>query len=101
MRIVWRIFGVFVGVYLVLLLCLAIAMRQPPDTFGAIMAKLPPFAYILLPFQPMWMSARAGHVQVGEAAPDFTLPTMDLTKKVTLSSFRGSQPVALVFGSYT
>ena len=45
--------------------------------------------------------ADVGHVQVGQQAPDFTLTTVDLTKKVTLSSFKGSQPVVLVFGSYT
>ena len=39
---------------------------------------------------------------VGEMAPDFTLPySNDAQKKVTLSSFRGKRPVALVFGSYT
>jgi hypothetical protein len=38
---------------------------------------------------------------VGESAPDFTLPTGDGLGKVTLSSFRGKAPVALVFGSFT
>lgn len=38
----------------------------------------------------------------GEMAPDFTLPFADdQTKTVTLSSFRGDKPVALIFGSYT
>jgi Ca2+-binding EF-hand superfamily protein len=38
----------------------------------------------------------------GEAAPDFTLPfAKDSKKTVTLSSFRGKRPVALIFGSYT
>jgi peroxiredoxin len=34
-------------------------------------------------------------------APDFTLPTLDKSANVQLSSFRGKQPVVLVFGSYT
>lgn len=39
---------------------------------------------------------------VGELAPDFTLPLAgDRSEQVTLSSFRGKKPVALVFGSYT
>lgn len=38
---------------------------------------------------------------VGELAPDFTLPLSDGSSEVTLSSFRGSKPVALIFGSYT
>lgn len=39
---------------------------------------------------------------VGEMAPDFTLPfAKDAKRTVTLSSFRGKKPVALIFGSYT
>lgn len=38
----------------------------------------------------------------GEMAPDFTLAFADdREKEVTLSSFRGNKPVALIFGSYT
>jgi len=38
----------------------------------------------------------------GEMAPDFTLPyANDREKTVSLSSFRGKKPVALIFGSYT
>ena len=40
-------------------------------------------------------------LQLGDVAPDFNLPTLDHTAMVQLSSFRGSQPVVLVFGSYT
>ncbi len=38
---------------------------------------------------------------VGEMAPDFTLPLAEGGTEVTLSSFRGTKPVALIFGSYT
>ena len=39
---------------------------------------------------------------VGDQAPDFTLTEiMDETKEVKLSSFAGSKPVALIFGSCT
>jgi hypothetical protein len=38
---------------------------------------------------------------VGEAAPDFTLPTPDGKKKYRLSQYRGRKPVVLVFGSFT
>lgn len=38
---------------------------------------------------------------VGDLAPDFTLPLLGMTEPVKLSSFRGKQPVALIFGSYT
>ena len=56
---------------------------------------------MVLPFESLWMSARAGHLHAGDVAPDFTLKTVDGTAQVTLSSFRGQRPVVLVFGSYT
>lgn len=40
-------------------------------------------------------------LKVGDVAPDFTLKTKDGRQSVTLSSYRGDKPVALVFGSYT
>ena len=43
--------------------------------------------------------------QVGSIAPDFELPLLGSegkeSKTVRLSSLRGKQPVALIFGSYT
>ena len=44
---------------------------------------------------------RNGSTRVGEPAPDFTLTTLDNSAEVTLSSYRGERPVALIFGSYT
>ncbi|HJN14906.1 MAG TPA: hypothetical protein QGH10_05425, partial [Armatimonadota bacterium] len=44
---------------------------------------------------------RNGITAVGELAPDFTLTTIDKTADVTLSSYIGERPVALIFGSYT
>jgi len=38
---------------------------------------------------------------VGDRAADFTLSTLDGRAEVTLSAFAGTQPVALIFGSYT
>ena len=38
---------------------------------------------------------------VGTMAPDFTLESPEGEELVRLSSFRGSKPVALIFGSYT
>lgn len=37
----------------------------------------------------------------GEIPPDFNLKLMGSEEKVSLSSFKGKRPVALVFGSYT
>ena len=102
MRIVLRTLLVLVALWAFLVAGLALAMRQPPDTFGAIMAKVPgPAAFLVLPFETLWMSARAGHLQPGDAAPDFTLKTLDRSSPVQLSSFRDKSPVVLIFGSYT
>ncbi len=77
------------------------AMCQPPERFGAIMAHMPDAAFLILPFRPFWMSARAGSLKVGAAAPDFELPTLDHTQTVRLSAQYASKPVVLIFGSYT
>jgi hypothetical protein len=42
-----------------------------------------------------------GTLEVGDMAADFTLEPRGGGDAVTLSSFRGKSPVALVFGSYT
>ena len=61
----------------------------------------PPVVGMVLPFEPLWMRARAGSLHPGDLTPDFTLPALDHKSSVQLSSFRGSRPVVLVFGSYT
>jgi hypothetical protein len=77
------------------------AMRQPPETFGAIMAKVPMVAMMVLPFEPLWMSARKGALNAGDAAPDLTLPPVNGGPAVRLSDQWRDRPVALIFGSYT
>ena len=42
-----------------------------------------------------------GGIAEGKLAPDFKLKTVDGKREVTLSSFAGKKPVALIFGSYT
>ena len=44
---------------------------------------------------------KATGAKEGTVAPDFTLKPPGGGKAVTLSSFRGKRPVALIFGSYT
>lgn len=39
--------------------------------------------------------------KLGDWAPDFTLEDITGSESITLSSFRGQKPVALIFGSYT
>jgi len=76
-------------------------MKSPPEQFGAFMSKLPMPFYFVLPFETLWFQARAGNVQVGETAPDFTLSSLDKSGVTRLSAMRGVQPVVLIFGSYT
>jgi len=96
--------GIFVSLLVLWLLFLAaiyITMRQPPERFAAAIAKLPGPAFLLFPFETLWLSARSGTLNIGDPAPDFHLRTLDKTSEVSLSSFRGSKPVVLIFGSYT
>ena len=84
-------------------LCAAVlaVMYQTPERFSRVMMHVPDVAFVVLPFKPLWFKARAGRLQVGDAAPGFTLPTQDQKSTVQLASFRASEPVVLVFGSYT
>ena len=77
------------------------AMRQTPDRFGAIMSHVPTAAMIVLPFKPLWLSARGGHLAVGEPAPDFALPVLHADRVEKLSEEIRDKPVVLIFGSYT
>jgi hypothetical protein len=76
-------------------------MLQPPDRFAATMKHVPWPAFVALPFKPLWQVARAGNVNVGDMAPDFSLESPDHKSSFRLSSMRGEKPVVLVFGSYT
>ena len=77
------------------------AMRQPPEVFGHVMARMPTPAYFLFPFETMWSDARRGSLAIGATAPDFTVKTLDTRVPVTLASLWTDKPVVLVFGSYT
>ena len=101
MRIFLRIALVLAVVYVALVAGLVWAMHQPPARFGQIMSKMPMPLFLVLPFRPLWMHARAGNLTVGDAAPDFALETLDRKSRIQLASFRGAKPVVLVFGSYT
>jgi hypothetical protein len=87
--------------WLVLSAALFAVMCQPPIVFNHVMAKTPMVAFLVLPFETLWLQARRGTLHVGDVAPDFTLKTSDRSSEVSLSSFRGQKPVVLVFGSHT
>ncbi len=88
-------------IYMSLATGLFVMMLQPPAAFGHFMSKLPAFTYFLFPFEPMWLLARRGNLNVGDVAPDLELKTTDRASTVRLSSFRGQKPVVLIFGSHT
>jgi hypothetical protein len=98
---------VLLTLYVTFLLGIFVAMHQSVERFGRVMSYMPGPLFMVIPFEPMWNIARAGTLEVGDAAPDFVLRTVDKTghsqpgREVQLASFRGRQPVVLVFGSYT
>ena len=100
-RIFFRILAALLVLWGVLCAGFFWAMTRPPDVFGRIVAHTPLPLMMALPFETLWMHARAGAVNPGDLAPDFRLPTLDRKDTVRLSAFRGSRPVVLVFGSYT
>lgn len=58
--------------------------------------------FMIFPFEPLWMRARAGALHVGDPAPDFSLAKLDKSAQVQLSSLTAKgRPVILIFGSYT
>ena len=101
MRRLLKIGATALAVWLVLSAALFAVMRQPPIVFNHVMAKTPMVAFLVLPFETLWLQARSGSLRVGDVAPDFTLKTSDRSAEVSLSSFRGQKPVVLVFGSHT
>ena len=99
-----RIVGILAGVAVLWLAFVGFvgwAMRQPPEVFGHVMARMPMPAYFLFPFETMWTQARRGHLSPGDLAPDFTVKTLENKTPVQLASLWSSKPVVLVFGSYT
>jgi hypothetical protein len=103
-RIFWlRALGALALLWVLACASLFIVMRQSPETFARVMARVPgPVAFLVLPFETLWTHARAGRLQVGNPAPDFSLMKLDKTAQVQLSALTAQRrPVVLVFGSYT
>ena len=78
------------------------AMRQPPETFGRVIARIPaPVVFLLYPFETLWTHARAGNLKIGDRAPNFSLLKIDKSGTLELATLNRQRPVVLVFGSYT
>lgn len=101
MRTARRILLTIVVLYGLLCAAAYAVMRQTPERFSRVMMHVPDAAFIVLPFKPLWLSARAGNLQIGDPAPGFDLITQDQKGIVRLASYRGSRPMVLAFGSYT
>ncbi len=95
-RIVLGFIALYVGLVMGLL-----AVMHRPTLFGKVMSKVPEPMMFIVPFKQLWFIARAGHLKVGDVAPNFNLLSSDKKLRVQLSSFRRQKPVVLVFGSYT
>jgi hypothetical protein len=95
-----KVVGVVIVLYAALLAGMLVVMRQPV-VFGKVMSKAPKPLFMMVPLKHLWLIARAGHLSVGDPAPEISLPTADKKTRVRLSAFRGHKPVVLVFGSYT
>ncbi|HKS95798.1 MAG TPA: hypothetical protein VJV74_06640 [Terriglobia bacterium] len=100
MRLLRKLVVLIVVIYAVLVGGLFAVMHNPA-AFGQVMKRFPEPMFAVIPFRRLWFVARAGHLKVGDPAPDFALTTRDRQSHVELASFRGAKPVVLVFGSYT
>ena len=76
-------------------------MHRSPEGFARVMMHLPWQVFLICPFETMWTQARAGTIHIGDAAPDFTLTKVDKSGTVHLSELNKTQPVVMIFGSYT
>jgi len=101
-RILLRTLTVAIIVWLAFVTVIFWSMRQPPEKFARVMARMPgPAVFLLAPFETLWTHARAGTLQAGDPAPDFALMKLDKSERIQLSSLTSHQPVVLIFGSYT
>jgi hypothetical protein len=101
-KVLTRVAVGVVAVYLAFAALVLWAMRQPPEKFATVMSKMSgPVPFLLFPFETAWTRARAGTLNIGDPAPDFSLMKLDHSGRVQLSEINKSQPVVLVFGSYT
>ena len=76
-------------------------MHKPPEDFAWVMKHMPWEVFLVVPFETLWTHARAGSLQIGDPAPDFSLLKLDKSANVRLSEVNAKQPVVMIFGSYT
>jgi hypothetical protein len=100
-RRIWIVCAALFCLWIGFVVYIGWAMRQAPEVFGHVMAKMPMPAYFLFPFETMWSGARKGTLNVGDKAPDIMVKTLDAKEPMQLASLWADKPAVLVFGSYT
>jgi hypothetical protein len=108
MKLVRRILLGVVAAYAAVLVALYVIISMPPGRFANLIARIPssetpggPVFEYVLPLEPIFKTARAGKLQLGDVAPDLNLKLVHGDEHVHLASFRDQRPVVLIFGSYT
>ena len=79
---------------------MADVLQDPAKEFTEKMDKAPAGEKVPNWEQTKSLMARVAPA-VGDAAPDFSLKTLDGRQTVRLSQFKGDRLVVLIFGSYT
>lgn len=101
-KLLLRLFVGLLIVYLAFGAFIWWSMHQPPENFARVVARMPgPVVFLLFPFETLWTQARAGPLNAGDPAPDFSLLKQDKSGSIQLSALNKQRPVVLVFGSYT
>ena len=99
-KLLLSLFAVVIVVYFAFAAFIWRTMHQPPEAFGRVMANMPrPVVFLFFPFETLWTRARAGALDVGDPAPDFSLLKVDKSGSVQLSVLNKQQLIVLVFGS--
>jgi hypothetical protein len=108
LKLAAKILVSIVTIYGAVLIALYVIISLPPGRFANIIASIPtsqkpggPLFEYVLPLEPIFKSARAGKLRIGDPAPTFNLKLVHGEDRVQLNSFRGVKPVVLIFGSYT
>ena len=96
--------GILTGIFVLWLAFVSFmwhAMHKPPEDFARVMSHMPWEVFLIVPFETLWTKARAGNLKMGDSAPDFSLLKLDKTDAVHFSEINKTQPVVMIFGSYT
>jgi hypothetical protein len=96
----WILTGLFV-VWVAFVTFMWQNMHKPPEEFARVMSHMPWEVFLIVPFETLWTRARAGNLNLGDSAPDFSLVKLDKTATVHFSEINKIQPVVMIFGSYT